>query len=319
MILLILLLGSGVFYLLGPTAAARVRSLTNVVLVPFGDGGMEITTAVRSAWGGVELPGGGRLTPGRVQRLIEENITLRGQVETLESRYEQLRAERREVDELYDRWPGFDCAVIPARVVAAGSLPYGASRLLNVGTSKGVGPGSPVTTRGILTDRAKAIPLGLAAVSRSAMVGRIVSSGPFCARLRLVTDRDYTIHAQIVRIIDPDRPREVMVTVDGETVLRPLTEAINDPIDVQARGDGADGMRIEEFSADHKVRAGDWLMTRREDPLFPVRIRIGMVTEVRADASKPHFVTARVRPHADLDTLRRVYVVVPLAGWAAAG
>ena len=315
----LLLLGASVVtFLLGPGVAARLRSSTHFALMPLGDMGMGITTAVSSRWGGVSLDNGQSFSPSEIRRLIETNIALRGQVDALDSKYQDLQATRRQLDELYGRWAGFECALIPARVVGSEPLPYGSSRLINAGHTSGVGTSAPVTTRRILTDRAKAIPQGLAAVTASSLVGRIINSGAFSARLQLVTDRSFEIHANIHRIIDPESPREVMVTIEGQAVVAPLTDRTNVLIDVQVRGDGADGMIVKDVNAYHKVRRGDWVVTRQADPFLPVRIRIGEITEVQADSANPHFVRLKVRPHADLDALRHVYVVVPLAERAKA-
>jgi cell shape-determining protein MreC len=45
---------------------------------------------------------------------------------------------------------------------------------------------------------------------------------------------------------------------------------------------------------------------------MPERIRIGRVTEVKPDPRNAGLVTLRIAPIADLDSLRDVYIVVPV-------
>jgi len=314
----ILLVASAALYLLGPGVAGRLRGLAEVVLVPLGDPGMGVTAAFNSRWGGVRINGGEVVSPERIRNLIRQNQVLRSQLEALDAKYRALEQQRRELDELYDRWSGFECALIPARVVADEPLPFGSSRILNKGARSGVHPGAAVTTRRLLTDRSKALPPGLAVVTSTALVGRIVTSGAFTSRVQLVTDRGFRMHARVRRIVDEAHPRKVMRK--DRTSLVTLTEqlAAAELIDVELRGDGAGGLIAEDVDEGHKIRPGDWLVTVREDPLLQIQIRIGTIRDVQLEPSNPHFVTLRGEPFMDLDALRSVYIVVPLADRAAA-
>jgi cell shape-determining protein MreC len=143
------------------------------------------------------------------------------------------------------------------------------------------------------------------------LVGRIDEAGAYTARLQLLTDRGFQMAGRIRRNIDPARPRMVTVMEAGAAVV-PLTPENNKEIEVIARGDGSSGMVVEYVKAYHNVLAGDLLVTSGEEAILPTEINVGVVTEVRPDAKDPHRSTLVVRPHADLDSLREVFVVVPL-------
>jgi cell shape-determining protein MreC len=171
------------------------------------------------------------------------------------------------------------------------------------------------TQRLLLTDREKKLPENLAALSGSSLVGRVVETGAFTARLQLVTDAGFATRAHIGRIIDPQNPREVQA---GARIL-PLTERVNFPVEAYAHGDGAGGLVCDPIPAVHNIRPGDVLQTRGDEALLPTAVVIGRVSDVQNDPEHPGMVIVRAQPPADLASLRDVYVVVPRISQPAEG
>ena len=164
----------------------------------------------------------------------------------------------------------------------------------------------------ILTDRSKALPTDLAVVTTSALVGRLVDAGAFVARMQLVTDRDFKVSARIRRLVDPNHPREITIIREGSAAREVLTEHNSVPLDVQAVGDGSNGLVVSHVPEIDNVLPGDLLVTAGEG-LLPVEMGIGRVRQAQRDPQNPHHFTLKVAPEADLSNLREVYIVLPLA------
>ena len=299
----LLIVAALIMSLMGRGFASRLRNAVQPFLSPFGGAGMYLTAALRRNAGARGLSSQeARQLREEVQRLI--SIANYWQRESESSRRHldnvlKLRAS-------YDPVIGVDYEIIPATVVAEDSLPYGQTRAVNAGKKDGVRTGSAV----VLTDRSKALPPELPVVATAELVGRLVDAGAFAARVQLVTDRDFKVSARIRRLVDPNRPREITVTTDGSAARELLTEQNSVPLDVQAVGDGADGMIVSHVPAIDNVLPGDLLVTAGDGTL-PVEIRIGRVAEVSPDPQHPHHVTVRVRPDAELSSLREVYILLP--------
>jgi len=318
-LLAVLLAASAVLALLGPGPSGWLRGVAQVVLAPLGDGGMYLTTAFEShASESAMRP----ISPAEAKRYQEEIRRLGGQVHGVTQEY--LRAKRRLEDVqgirgLYGPIRDLPCELIPARVVGADSLPYGSTREINAGGADGAGPGAMVTTRKLITDRSKALlPAKLRAITAvqrlhtvagSVLVGQLVATGRFTARLQLVTDRGFEMPARIRRIIDPADPR----TIKTATASEKLTKRNNTPIDITVRGDGAGGLVVREVKADHNIRPGDWLVTNGGDDFLPVEVRIGTVVKVVDHSERPNWhVTVHAAPAVDLSAVRNVYIVLPV-------
>ncbi|NBB95519.1 MAG: hypothetical protein GVY16_07235 [Planctomycetes bacterium] len=306
----VLLLVACVLALAGPGVAARLRSTVHWALAPLGDAGMYLTTAVKSR--AVDRPD---LTAGQAAELVAENRRLRGMVTTqrewLRRIHGQLQGGRQAFDRVFSRAYGPDADVpvrlVPARVVAGDSMPYGWSRLVQAGDRDGVEADMLATQRLLLTDRQKQLPDNLAALSGAALVGRVVETGAFTARLQLVTDEAFASRAHIGRVIDPQHPRQVQMRAR----MVPLTARINYPVEAYVRGDGRGQLVCEPLAASHNVQPGDILQTRGDEAMLPAAVVIGRVTDVSNDPEHPGMVLVRVEPLADLSALREVYLVVP--------
>jgi len=298
----LLIVVSVVMSLTGRGLASWLRNGVQPFLTPFGDAGMYLSAALR------RKTASGELSPLEARRLRQENQRLLSAANYWRRESEECRKDLRNVLNLRQRFgpDSIDYEIIPARVVAEDSLPYGQTRELNVGTRHGAQVGSAV----VLTDRSKALPEDLPVVTTEALVGKLVDTGAFLSRMRLVTDREFKVSARIRRLVDPNRPREITVIKDNSAAREVLTDRNSTPLDVQAVGDGAEGLVIPHVKEIDNVLPGDLLVTAGGG-LLPVEMRIGRVTEVQRDTQYPHNVIVKVRPDADLSVLREVYVVLP--------
>lgn len=260
-----------------------------------------------------------------LERLLEEHPelreplvemtdqTLRRQVLSYEEQIVQLQQRVLEMQEwrrgLQSLQPEFAYRLIPGTVVGGDAVPYHDSRLLYV--PEHAADGSFVTTRTVLTRQPTALPVPLAALSGSALVGRVDVSSAWTARLQTVLDADFAIDAYVKR--DPARPREIEIeeTVDGQTRLRRRELRPEDPpVPVNLRGRGRPTMITDEAPRRHGIAPGDWVVTMGTDGLLPFGVVIGRVSGV-SDADNPQHVRVEVAPSADLAGLREVYVVLP--------
>lgn len=308
-----LLLAAAACTFAGPGVAGWLRHRVSYVLAPLGDGAMYLASSARHH---ADQVGTRAISPQQAAQLMEEIETLRGQLVAMQ--FERARLQQQLLDiqdirqQLYSPTRDIPYELIPAHVVGADSLAYGRTRLIDVGSSRGLRTGDPVTTMRLAVDRANALPPNLAAVSASAMVGRIDRTSAFTARLVLLTDRAFRAQALIIR--DPGNARTILQT-EGQAIEAPLTAENNYPIPCEIRGQGQDQLLIENVKALHNVKAGDWVVTS-DSSQPPLTIRIGQVSEVVPQpAHRGLFVNVLVRPHADLRALRDVYVILPLGQW----
>jgi cell shape-determining protein MreC len=314
--------------LLGPTVSMYVRRLTGWAFAPFGDAGMYIVSVVGET--GDDLTAQ-PLSGGDARRLRRRVKELESQVENYRAAVESLAERRRQEDrllralylsqrKLFSPIPPaeFPWELVAARIVGTDSLPYGSGRMLSAGSNLGVTDGAKVTTRVVLTDRSKAmVGAKLATVSSQALVGEVIDSWAFGARLRLVTDRSFAVNAVIRRVVDPNDPRTVTVVSEGNASKQTLT-AGHPLVIVRAVGDGGEGLVCEDVPEIHNVQPGDVLYVQESLYYLPARVRIGTVDRVEKQIKNPNFVTVHIKPWASLDSLRKVYVVVPSKPWSEA-
>jgi cell shape-determining protein MreC len=306
----IFMLGSAVLALLGPDAAAQLRSMVHWALAPLGDAGMYLTASVKR--GTSPTP---ELTEAEVAEVAAENERLRAIVTTQREWLRRLNARVRGGEGTYKRifsrafGPDEDIPVrlVAARTVATDSLPYGWTRVLNAGANDGVEDDMLATQRLLLTDRSKQLPPNLAVLSGAALVGRVLETGAFTARLQLVTDRAFAMRCHVGRVIDPANPRQVQIRAR----MMPLTPRINYPVEAYVHGDGASGLVCDPIPAVHNIKPGDIIQTRGDEALLPAAVVIGRVSEVENDPEHPGMVIVHARPLADLASLRDVYICVP--------
>ena len=280
-------------------------------MVPLGDVAMRGSVAANRRL--EELAKKGEpLTAGEADELRAQLDEERAQALAWQGQAQKWRQEMLQTDSLYGRMKDIPVRLIPARVVAAGTLGYGQTRLINAGTSDSAVPGAAVTTRTLLTDRSKALPDGLLALADSVLAGRIVDAGPFSATLQLVVDKNFKAHASVLRVLDPKKPRTITTTDVGSAAKVPLTDENNRLIDVQAQGDGHE-LLVHNVSMMYNVAPGDWLLSDPDEPLLPAAVRIGQVERVEPEPTNAHFVCLHIKPFLNADCLREVYVVVHMA------
>ena len=328
---LIILMGvSAITSLLGSRAAGKVRILTHWVIAPFGDAGMYVTNTVRTSvgrprtiteddlrrWEAEKHAFEGRVVylQARLSEQTAENQVLRGHVahlqELLSGQREEAPGEKGIFGRLQRAMPPYE--LIPARVVMRDSMPYGSTGILVFGGAAGLRPGARVTTRHLLTDRAKALPEGRAAITDCVLVGQLAGTWAFGASLRLVTDRGFRVNGRIHRIIKDDQnPRMIEIIELGKARSEPLTDENNQPVPAFAEGDG-EGLVATGISENYHILPGDVFATR-EDGFVPAPMLVGKVVQVTKDPKEPGRVIVRIKPAADLDNLRLVYIVVPFA------
>ncbi|MFA6133106.1 MAG: rod shape-determining protein MreC [Phycisphaerae bacterium] len=292
--------------LLGQRAGQTMRNLVQPLLW-LGRAPHYLATSLRANASAV---GRKPLSPQAVEELAGENQSLRGQVAYWRGEAERSDRQARSLlkfQETYGPSKDLPCDLIPARVIGESALPYDLTRRVNVGGSQNVTSGSLV----LLTDRSKALPSGLAAVTDSALAGRIIAAGAFTAQLQVVTDKQFDIAARILRLVDPNAPREVRSTRQGSAVSTLLTEQNNEPLDGQAVGNGQGGLTIKDIWRHANVLPGDLVVTH-DTRFLPLEVRIGRVSQVQVDTMSPDRVTVTVRPDFDASLATEVFVVLPL-------
>lgn len=309
LVLAVLLAAAVILAFLGAGVSRHLRNTANYILAPFGEGGMYVATAFKAHSGKL---GQRAISPKEALHLTEINVELMGRLKTVEAELARVIRTQVILRGLYGQIPYGQWELIPAQVIGSGSLPYGEVRALNVGENNRATAGAQVTTRRILTDRSKALPNSLATISSTALVGELTSTGAFTSELRLVTDRGFRTAAKILRMINPDNPRKITVTKGANASERPLRSS-DPPLDVWAQGNGRGVLIVRGVNAYDNVLPGDWLVTGGNDSALPGRIRIGKVVEVQDDPQQRGlFVNLRVKPHADLQSLREVFIVLPI-------
>jgi len=311
-LLVLLLFCSLVMSFLGLGVARPLRRAMAFVLAPLGDAPMYAKTKFGARLNREPTE---PMTPDEAQKIRAENAFLRKV-----SAYWQARSEISERENAglknfqgtYGPIRDMACELISARVVGAGALPYDRTRVLSSGSRGGIKSGMPVTTQDLTTKLSKSLPPRLAAVSSSSLVGRIVDSGAFTARLQLVTDLNFQMKGVIRRVVVPGKQRMVTVTEDGMPRQTLLDVSNNTPIKVLVTGGGSGLVIAPDVKEYHKVREGDLLLASAEAENLPVEIRVGTVVKVETDKKDPRRVKVYVKPHTDVANVRDVFIVSPI-------
>jgi len=307
-LLIILLLLSAVSCALPQQFSNYLRSRLDLILSPLADGGTYMTTTVRSRSQDLELRATAPVVPqSQVDAKDQEISYLHSVLVMQRDYYERQLAELRDAKGFYGEYHDFPCELIPGRVVAADALPYEQGRTIRADK---LSNGAFVTTRELITNRSKELPRDLSVLTSTGLVGQIASAGEFTARMRLLTDSNFKINCQIWR--DPAVERKVLVKTPGGEQALPLTAANNSFIEARAKGDGKKGLVIDDVMDSYNVREGDWLVTRGSSLEMPGHVRIAQVKKVTVNRNNPLMRIVYAEPYVDLDTLRDVYIVLPL-------
>lgn len=309
--LIILMIGSVFTSVFGKTVAEPLRGTAHWILA-LGQPGMGLTASIKSRFHG---GGEGGLSSGdatELKRKLEEATWRCQKAEAdLAKRMDEERVRVKVCGQMTD----FPCELINAHVAAGEALPYGQTRLVDKGRVHGAAPESRVVT--VLTDRSKSLPPRLATINSSALVGRLLETGAYFARVQLITDSGFRLRCRVIR--DPAVARTITVNTGGVAAQKPLTHANNVPVDVVAEGDGVDGLVVRDVKKQYSIMKGDWLVTSRDDAFMPEHVRIGRVVDVKDDPKNQLFVIIQVQPSADLSTLKDVLIVYPIIPDAAGG
>ena len=309
-ILAALVAGAVLLALLPQSSSSWLRGAVQPLLIPLGDGGMYLAVAFRK-----QLANLGHSKPPADSRVVQDQADYFQGMAVYWMR--QSHQHQRQMAMLEDFREAFGpsrdlpAALVEARVVGEDSLPYGATRTVNVGRRRGVGRGQLV-----VHDRSKAIAsLGdkhrMAVVAASTLVGEVTESSSFAARVRLVSDRGFEMAGEIIRRIDPEHPRMVTITTGDSASQRELGPQ-DEPVQVMAAGDGEGGLIVRDVKSFHNVQPGDLLVTSDKSMMLPVGIRVGTVTAVEDDKKHPGLVHVKVKPELDLSGVRDVLIVVPM-------
>ena len=316
--------------------ARRVRAMTPYILGPLADAGMYVTTAFRGSFRSADerrltlseadqqllaalargdLAGVDDAQLSRLQEIIDTQSArlARHWRSQAISTWRELQA-RKDFKKSFSPNADLSCELIPARIFAGDSQAYGRTRLVNAGRRHGAMDGDQVTTRLLLTNRAKALEPHnkLAVVTGTALVGRLGETGAYTARLVLVTDRAFRMAAQIDRKINYDNPRSIRVERSGAVILSDQNNAY---VPCLAAGNGSDAIIVGGVSRDDNIKCGDELVARVLGTYASTPVLIGKVVEVIDDPKLgAGFDQLRVAPAVDLAALREVFILVPTLG-----
>jgi cell shape-determining protein MreC len=279
------------------------------LLTPLGDGGMFLTTGLSRRID--------RLLVGRQPAPADSELLLATE-RLLAQKQRQINALRKWRRRL-PRDEDFLCRLIEARVVGVDGLPLRDRRLVNAGRARGVAEGDLVTTRHVLHPFDVALPEKLLVLGRNYAVGRIVKSAAHTATLQLLTDPGFSMPAVLWRMVRPGQERKVEApATGGGTIIRKIAHGggrephpAGPPIVVRIEGDG-ERIVLRHVPKKHGIRPGD-LITSSETDLVPSGMAIAEVVETEVEPDEAHFVTVYAEPLADLDSLRYVYIVMPIA------
>ena len=303
-VLIVMIALSVALALSGRGVARRVRSVTPYILGPLADAGMYVTTVFRGSFHGDE----------DVPADVESAAMIRYWKATAEAYQQQLDA-LTQPQEGFSPITDLSIELIPARVCAGDALPYGRTRQVSAGRRHGATEGDQVTTRLLLTNRAKALEPHnkLAVVTRTALVGRLGETGAYTARLILVTDRAFRMEAQILR--DETIPRQIRVDRPGNVRVEWISRENNASIDCVAEGNGSDAVIVNGVSKDDAVLVGDELAVRVFGTYHWTHVLIGEVVETIDDPELgAGFSQLRIKPAVDLASLRYVFILAPILG-----
>ncbi len=250
---------------ISPAITERARGKEELLLYPIVKPVRVIAGMFHSKYGRKELP------PGETERrkdpeLASENAELREQVVFLTQQLQDLRlveSERKHLGPLLEYFK-------PVSVIAGDATPGRESLTILPASGVDMSPGTPV-------------------MGPEGLVGRMVEG----RRVRLITDKDFTIEGQFGRF------------ADGQW------QALATP-KPSVKGIGNGQMRIENLTRKEAepILPGDWVVLSDADyPEILKNRQVGQVESVRAMPTKPLYAEIFVKPRLDLRKLREVLVM----------
>lgn len=199
-------------------------------------------------------------------RLMAENDQLKKDfesVDVLQARLQELESENSRLKDLLQFKENTPAKYTAAKVIGRDPSKWFSTMAISLGTADGVAADDPV-------------------VSRSGLIGRVISAG--------------------------DRESAVLLLTDPESGVGAAVEGSRD-YGVVVGGNGPDTLVMQFFSRDAQVVAGDKVVTSGIGSKFPAGILIGEVVSVYVP--KPGLVKeATVKPATDMNHLEEVMVVL---------
>lgn len=197
--------------------------------------------------------------------LQRENEELKTRMLILERRalkYAALASENNELRRLLNSSEALDDRVIVGEIVAVSPDPYSHEIVINKGESDGVKPGQAI-------------------LDAEGLMGQVVQSSQFTARVLLVSDSSHAVPVEVVR--------------NG---LRAILLGTGDPRELD----------VLHVPSTADIREGDMLVSSGLGGRFPRGYPVAEVGSITKEAGEP-FVTIRALPKARLSESRLVLVV----------
>jgi cell shape-determining protein MreC len=295
--LTVLLVASIALFIVPAALTGRLISLIQV-LIPFQHGAAIAADSV----GGTVDGAGAPVPRAQYDDLQRAKAALQHQVAALATRVTELE---REVDILTTTrlWDAAGGAIgslgllVPADIVAGDFLTWRSSRLVNVGTLRGVERGAPVTSNMFTVGEGtgSGVGTGMAVLFGEVLVGYVEQAGTHAARVRLLSDLGVEQKVRIGRFSE-----------DGFGALDSYFWLVG-------RGDGMMEIRdAKRRDVDAGLIAvGDIVLSDPTSSVLPSALTIGKVTAIAPDHDNPLHSLLTIEGAVDVAALRRVYVYVP--------
>lgn len=220
---------------------------------------------------------------------------LRSTIVSLAAQNQWLRGENETLTGVRGRGLGNRGRLIPGRVVADDPLPWRDSRLLLGGLRRGISRGDGVMSRHFSVDLGDAdgARTGLAVLGAEILVGVIDQVGSYTSRVKLLSD--------------PATRMSVTVGRMGETSFSRVEASF------WLVGGGHGRIEVREvdhrYVTDGRIKTGDVVLTREDDPFLPPLVTIGVIHRITVDPENGLLYVLTVHQPLRIDELRRTYVV----------
>ena len=303
----LLMLGSGVLFLLPPRLTDGLRSVSQL-LVPGQYVLFSRTSRLGEALQAVAEPPVSRET---YRRVTAENEALTSQLLALENELDRLRRENRRLAGLREHESLVASRLIAARIVAEDVVAYRDTLIIDQGERKGVSPADWIVTRRFLDVGEKGgVRPGLAVLAAEFLageylIGRVERVRPYVSRVRLFSDPDPVQPPVQVRIGRREGREMVFVT-----------DANGEPLEFLLRGAGHDAMRVTQVERalwdEQRIRGGDVVFSSPHAAGLPRAMMIGKVVDVTRDREDNELLCELIVTWPfEWTRVRHVYVVAP--------
>ncbi|MDD4892285.1 MAG: rod shape-determining protein MreC [Phycisphaerae bacterium] len=243
------------------------------------------------------------------RRVEAERNAYLAEVVNVTRQNEQLRAQLKEVTGLKDEQAGLRGRLVPATVLARDAVAWRESLLIDMGRNVHLQPKQWALARmfidrgadgGVAENQLAVLslssPQARKQYNRSVLVGRVEQVGQVTARVRLLTDWDSTVDAQV---LDPAKPADtILCRVRGNGRGQLLAEGV-----VSRRTRAGDRDTDEP-----PCKTGDLVLSAPNAGNLPSSLIVGVVRSV-ARGAKPLEYTLKIDPAADYSLIARLIVI----------